>query len=226
MRILVVEDDYDLADNLCRVLDTAGFDCDVALDGVTGLEKARSHEYDLIVLDIMLPVMSGFRVCAEIRADRISVPILMVTAKAGEWDEAESLDTGADDYLTKPVSTVVFLAHVRALIRRSKLFRSTSLKVDGVALDPVRHVCSYRSTEVQLSGREVEVLAYLMNREGLVVAKSDLIAGIWGQDFEGDRNIAEVYVRHLRKKLDPVFGRKIIETVHGRGYRFFVEGTR
>jgi two-component system, OmpR family, response regulator len=226
MRILVVEDDSDLADNLCRALDAAGFDCDVALDGVTGLDKARSRVYDLVVLDIMLPAMSGFRVCADIRSDGILVPILMVTAKAGEWDEAESLDTGADDYLTKPVSTVVFLAHVRALIRRSKLFRNTSLTVDGVTLDPVHNVCTYRATEVQLSGREVEVLAYLMSRDGSGVAKSELVSGIWGEDFEGDRNIAEVYVRHLRRKLEPPFGRKIIETVHGLGYRFFVEEAR
>ncbi len=226
MRILVVEDDRDLADTLCRALDTAGFDSDVALDGLTGLEKARSGEYDLVVLDIMLPAMSGFRVCADIRSDGNLVPILMVTAKAGEWDEAESLDTGADDYLTKPVSTVVFLAHVRALIRRSKLLRNTSLTLDGIALDPVRHMCTYRSTEVQLSGREVEVLAYLMSCEGSAVAKSDLVFGIWGKDFEGDRNIAEVYVRHLRKKLEPRFGRKIIETVHGLGYRFFIEAAR
>ncbi len=226
MRILVVEDDCNLAENLCRALDTAGFACDVASDGVTGLEKARSHEYDLVVLDIMLPAMSGFRVCADIRASGSLVPILMVTAKAGEWDEAESLDTGADDYLTKPVSTVVFLAHVRALVRRAKLFNKTSLSVDGITLDPVRHLCTYRSTEVQLSGREVEVLAYLMGCEGSTVAKSDLVFGIWGENFEGDSNIAEVYVRHLRKKLEPQFGRKIIETVHGVGYRFFVEATK
>ena len=174
----------------------------------------------------MLPVMSGFRVCADIRASGCLVPILMVTAKAGEWDEAESLDTGADDYLTKPVSVVVFLAHVRALIRRSKLFSKTSLTVDGITLDPVRHLCTYRSTEVQLSGREVEVLAYLMGREGSAVDKNDLVFGIWGENFEGDRNIAEVYVRHLRKKLEPQFARKIIETVHGLGYRFFVEAAK
>ena len=226
MRILLVEDDCDLADSLCRALEGAGFACDVASDGVTGLEKARSREYDLVVLDIMLPVMSGFRVCADIRASGCLVPILMVTAKAGEWDEAESLDTGADDYLTKPVSVVVFLAHVRALIRRSKLFSKTSLTVDGITLDPVRHLCTYRSTEVQLSGREVEVLAYLMGREGSAVDKNDLVFGIWGENFEGDRNIVEVYVRHLRKKLEPQFARKIIETVHGLGYRFFVEAAK
>jgi two-component system OmpR family response regulator len=226
LRILVVEDDWVLADNLRRALEAADFECDVALDGITGFENARSGAYDLVVLDIMLPAMSGFRVCADIRACGLLMPILMVTAKAGEWDEAESLDTGADDYLTKPVSMVVFLAHVRALIRRSKLFRNASLTVDGVTLDPVRHVCVYRSTEVQLSGREVELLAHLMGAEGSVVDKGDLVVGIWGPDFEGDRNIAEVYVRHLRKKLEPRFGRKIVETVHGLGYRFCILGTQ
>jgi two-component system, OmpR family, response regulator len=225
LRVLVVEDDCVLADNLRRALEAAEFDCDIALDGVTGFEKARSGEYDLVVLDIMLPAMSGFRVCADIRACGILVPILMVTAKAGEWDEAEGLDTGADDYLTKPVSMVVFLAHVRALIRRSKLFRNARLTVDGITLDPVRHVCAYRSAEVQLSGREVEVLAYLMGAEGSAVDKGELVVGVWGQDFDGDRNIAEVYVRHLRKKLEPAFGRRIVETVHGLGYRFCIQGT-
>jgi two-component system OmpR family response regulator len=226
MRVLIVEDDWVLADSLRRALEAADFVCHVALDGVTGLEKACSSEYDLVVLDIMLPSMSGFRVCADIRACGISVPILMVTAKDGEWDEAESLDIGADDYLTKPVSMVVFLAHVRALIRRSKLFRNASLTVDGITLDPVRHICTYHSAEVQLSGREVEVLAYLMDYEGSAVDKGALVAAIWGADFEGDRNIAEVYVRHLRKKLEPRFGRRIIETVHGLGYRFCIRGTK
>lgn len=226
MRILVVEDDLGLADNLRRVLEAAQFDCDVALDGRDGFEMSRSGDYDLVVLDIMLPTMSGFQVCAAIRAGGILMPILMVTAKAGEWDEAESLDTGADDYLIKPVSMIVFLAHVRALLRRARMFTGARLTVDGVTLDPVRHVCAYRSAAVQLSGREVEVLACLMRAEGSAVDKGDLVNGIWGEDFAGDANIAEVYVGHLRRKLEPVFGRRIVQTVHGFGYRFCMQGTQ
>jgi DNA-binding response OmpR family regulator len=144
----------------------------------------------------------------------------MLTAKVGEWDEAEALDTGADDYLTKPVSLVVFLAHVRALLRRSTLFDRENLVLDGVKLDPVRRLCSSRGIDVPLSGREVEVLATLIQAKGEVVAKAELIDRIWGVDFEGDRNVAEVYIGTLRRKLEPAFGRRLITTVHGIGYRF------
>ena len=224
MRILVVEDDRSFAANLQLAIESAGFECDVAHDGAVAVEQVADGEYDLVVLDIMLPGLNGFQVCAELRQRELSVPILMLTAKAGEWDEAESLDTGADDYLTKPVSMIVLMAHVRALLRRSQLFPSSQLAFDGVTLDPVKRVCRYGRTQVQLSGREVEVLAALMAAEGSVIPKSDLVARVWGDDFQGDRNIAEVYVRHLRKKLERPLGRQVVTTVHGVGYRFCIRG--
>lgn len=195
-----------------------GFDCDVEHDGERGLQRAAAEVYDLILLDIMLPTLNGFKICGALRDQHVWTPILMLTAKSGEWDEAESLETGADDYLTKPVSTVVLLAHVRALIRRSRLGDVSALSVEGLALDPIRKRCSDGTTQITLSGREVEVLAFLMLQQGVVVSKGKMIRAVWGDDFEGDQNIVEVYVRNLRRKLDAAFGRKFIETVRGSGY--------
>ena len=170
----MIEDDASLAASLRLAVEDAGFVCDVAYDGATGLRQAINCQYDLIVLDIMLPTLNGFRVCSELRNRGHRVPIVMLTAKVGEWDEAESLDTGADDYLTKPVSLVVFMAHLRALLRRAYLASSTEIVVDGVSLNPVRRLCRFGEQEVQLSGREVEVLAGLMAADGAVIAKHDL----------------------------------------------------
>jgi DNA-binding response OmpR family regulator len=224
MRILVIEDDETFARGVQLALEADGYRTDIALDGGLGLEMALAHSYDLFVLDIMLPSINGFKICAELRHRSVWTPILMLTAKVGEWDQAESLDTGADDYLTKPVSMVVLLAHVRALIRRAQVFESRHIAIDGLVLDRVRHCCSNGKTEVELSGREAEVLASLMTRRGQLVSKADLVSTVWGEDFQGDGNIVEVYVRHLRKKLESPFGRRIIETVRGAGYRFSVQG--
>ena len=218
MRILIVEDDLDLSTSLQRVMRGEGFECDVERDGELGLQRAATEVYDLIVLDIMLPTLNGFKICGALRDQNVWTPILMLTAKSGEWDEAESLETGADDYLTKPVSTVVLLAHVRALVRRSRLGDVSALSVEGLALDPIRKRCSDGTTQITLSGREVEVLAFLMLQQGVVVSKGKVIRAVWGDGFEGDQNIVEVYVRNLRRKLDAAFGRKFIETVRGSGY--------
>jgi DNA-binding response OmpR family regulator len=224
VRILIVEDDLDLSASLQRVMRREGFDCDVEHDGEIGLQRAATEVYDLIVLDIMLPTLNGFRICGELRDQNVWTPILMLTAKSGEWDEAESLETGADDYLTKPVSTVVLLAHVRALIRRSRLGDVSALSVEGLALDPIRKRCSDGTTQITLSGREVEVLAFLMLQQGVVVSKGKVISAVWGDGFEGDQNIVEVYVRNLRRKLNAAFGRKFIETVRGSGYSIPANG--
>jgi DNA-binding response OmpR family regulator len=223
MRILVIEDDETLANGIRRALDANGYQADVALDGATGLAMALANDYDLHLLDIMLPLVNGFKVCQELRRQSVWAPILMLTAKAGEWDQAESLDIGADDYLTKPVSMVVLLAHVRALIRRSRVFESRHIAVDGVTLDRVRRRCRNGANDVALSSREAEVLACLMTESGRLVPKVDLVRMVWGDGFEGDGNIVEVYVRHLRNKLEPAFGRRIIETVRGAGYRFALQ---
>jgi two-component system, OmpR family, response regulator len=152
--------------------------------------------------------MNGFRVCTSLREADVWTPILMLTAKSGDWDQVVSLEAGADDYLVKPVPMTVLLARVRALIRRSQLFDTRQLSVEGLRLDPIRRSCTAGNLAVDLSGREVEVLACLMLHRDTIVSKEELLAKVWGSDFRGDVNIVEVYVRHLRKKLEVPLGRK------------------
>jgi two-component system, OmpR family, response regulator len=218
-QILVIEDEEEVALGIQRVLGAHGYKVEVALDGADGLQIALNSSPDLVILDILLPSMNGFRVCASLRQAEMWTPILMLTAKSGDWDQVESLEAGADDYLIKPVPMTVLLAHVRALIRRSQLFEARHLCLEGLRLDPIRRCCSAGDVVVDLSGREVEVLACLMLYRDAVVPKEVLLATVWGSDFLGDVNIVEVYVRHLRKKLEAPFGRKVIETVRGIGYR-------
>ncbi|MEA2702413.1 MAG: hypothetical protein QOD63_358 [Actinomycetota bacterium] len=224
MRILVVEDEKGLASALKRGIEAEGFAVDVALDGVTGLWQAKELSYDAIVLDIMLPGMNGYRVCAELRDAGIWTPVLMLTAKGGELDEAEALDTGADDYLTKPFSFVVLLAHLRALLRRGSPERPALLEVGDLLLDPATHSCRRGDTTVELTAREFAVLEYLMRRPGQVVAKSEILDHVWDFAFDGDVNIVEVYVSYLRRKVDTPFDRKSIQTVRGVGYRMAANG--
>jgi two-component system, OmpR family, response regulator len=218
-QILVIEDEEEVALGVQRFLRTHGYKVEVAFDGSDGLQMALNSSPDLVILDILLPSMNGFKVCASLRKAVMWAPILMLTAKSGDWDQVESLEAGADDYLIKPVPMTVLLAHVRALIRRSQLFEARHLAVEDLRLDPIRRCCTAGNVVVDLSGREVEVLACLMLHRNTIVSKEDLLAEVWGHDFLGDVNIVEVYIRHLRKKLELPFGRKIIETVRGLGYR-------
>jgi DNA-binding response OmpR family regulator len=224
MRILVVEDEKALASALKRGIEAEGFAVDVALDGITGLWQAKEQAYDAIVLDIMLPGMNGYRVCAELRDAGIWTPVLMLTAKEGELDEAEALDTGADDYLTKPFSFVVLLARLRALVRRGAPERPTLLEAGDLIIDPALHSCRRGDADIELTPREFAVLEYLMRRAGEVVSKSEILAHVWDFAFEGDVNIIEVYVSYLRKKIDVPFGRKALQTVRGVGYRLAADG--
>jgi DNA-binding response OmpR family regulator len=219
MRVLVVEDETKVAAAVKRGLEADGLAVDVAHDGVEGLWMATEHEYDAIVLDIMLPKKNGYRVCAELRESGNWTPVLMLTAKDGELDEAEALDTGADDYLTKPFSFVVLAARVRALMRRSARSAPTPIETGSLRIDPARHRCWRDGVEVTLTVREFAVLEYLMRRAGEVVSKADILQGVWDYDFDGDPNIVEVYIRHLRRKVDEPFGIRTIETVRGAGYR-------
>ena len=221
----MVEDEVSVATGIRRSLSADGFDVEVVHDGAGGLERVRAGRYDLIVLDILLPSMNGYRVCQSIRADDDWTPILMLTAKSGEYDEAEGLETGADDFLTKPFSMVVLQARIRALLRRP------SRRVDGPAvgdlrLDALRRRCLRGQAAVDLTAREMEVLAYLMDHADQTVGKRELLEAVWGEDFEGDPNIIEVYVGHLRRKLDEPFDRRNIETVRGKGYRLLADGAR
>ena len=224
MRVLVVEDEVSVAAGVERCLSEDGFEVEVVHDGAVGLERVRTGHFDLIVLDILLPSMNGYRVCKSIRADCDWTPILMLTAKSGEYDEAEGFETGADDFLVKPFSMVVLQARVRALLRRPH--RRAEWVVGGdLRLDPLRRRCRRGSASVDLTARETEVLAYLLDHPDETVGKGDLLEAVWGEDFNGDPNIVEVYVGHLRRKLDEPFGSRSIETVRGVGYRLHADGT-
>lgn len=224
MRVLVVEDEKGLAAGLKRGLEAEGFAADVALDGTDGLWMAREHPYDLIVLDIMLPGVNGYRICSALREEGNWTPILMLTAKDGEMDEAEALDSGADDYITKPFSYLVLVARLRALLRRGARERPTQLEAGDLRLDPAARRVWRGETELELTPRELSLLEFLLRRKGDVVSKREILDHVWDYDFEGDPNIVEVYVRHLREKLDRPFGREAVRTVRGSGYRLDADG--
>lgn len=224
MRILVVEDEAPMADALRRGLEAEGFAVDTAGNGEDGLWMAREHTYDAIVLDIMLPKINGYVVCQTLRDEGNWTPIIMLTAKQGEYDEAEGLDTGADDYVTKPFSFVVLLARIRAAIRRRGGERPTVLEVGDLRLDPAERRAWRGEERLDLTQRELAILEFLMTRPGVVVPKRDILAAVWDFAFEGDVNIVEVYVSSLRKKIDAPFDRKSIETRRGAGYRLAPDG--
>jgi two-component system OmpR family response regulator len=219
MRILVVDDEARLLDGVRRGLEAECFAVDVAANGVDGLWMAQEHSYDAIVLDIMMPGMNGYTVCERLRAEGDWTPILMLTAKDGEWDEVEALDTGADDFLSKPFSYAVLVARLRSLVRRGVRERPVVLEAGDLRLDPATKRVQRGGTEIELTSRELAVLDYLMRNVGDVVSKRQVLENVWDVDFEGDPNIVEVYVRHLRNKVDRPFGRASIETLRGSGYR-------
>ncbi|MGI9604375.1 MAG: winged helix-turn-helix domain-containing protein [Acidimicrobiales bacterium] len=224
MRILVIEDETAMAESLRAGLVAEGFAVDVATDGEEGLWLATEVAYDAIVLDLMLPKINGFVVCRTLRERDVWTPVLMLTAKDGHLDEAEGLDTGADDYLTKPFSFVVLLARLRVLLRRRPQARPTVLEADDLRLDPASHAVHRGETPIDLTAREFAVLEYLMRRAGQVTSKSEIMSHVWDFNFDGDPNIVEVYVASLRKKIDAPFGRSSIHTVRGAGYRLDAEG--
>jgi two-component system OmpR family response regulator len=224
MKILVVEDDRKFAATVTRGLTAEGFTVEVSFDGIDGLWKAAEHSYDLVILDLMLPGRNGFQVCQMLRERGNWTPILVLTAKDGEYDETEALDTGADDYLTKPFSFRVLVAHIRALLRRPSAGIPATIEVGDLRLDPARHRCWRGATEVRLTAREFSVLEYLVRRAGLINRKFEILSGVWEDDFDGDPNIVEVYIRRLRRKIDEPFGRHDLETVRGAGYRLVKDG--
>jgi DNA-binding response OmpR family regulator len=224
VRVLVVEDEERLARSLERGLEADGFAVDVALNGTDGLWMAQENAYDAIVLDIMLPGINGYRICSTLREADDWTPILMLTAKDGELDESEALDLGADDYLTKPFHHVVLVARLRALMRRGARKRPAVLSAGDLHLDPATHRAWRGDAQLELTAREMAVLEYLLRRVGEVVPKREILEHVWDDDFEGDSNIVEVYVRYLRKKIDIPFSRASIETVRGAGYRLAANG--
>jgi two-component system OmpR family response regulator len=224
VRVLVIEDEEALAEGVRRGLEAEGFATDVATNGVDGLWLAREHPYDAIVLDIMLPGLNGYRVCAELREAGVWTPILMLTAKDGEFDEAEALDTGADDFVTKPFSYVALVARLRALIRRGVRERPAVLEAGDLRYDPAEHRTWRGDEELTLTTRERGLLEYLLRHAGEVCSKTEILDHVWDGSFDGDLNIVEVYVGHLRAKVDRPFGREAIQTVRGAGYRLAADG--
>jgi two-component system OmpR family response regulator len=224
MRLLVVEDEPRLAEGLRAGLVADGFAVDVAPDGIDGLWLAREQTYDAIVLDLMLPGLNGFEICRALRAEGNWTPILVLTAKDGLWDEVEGLDTGADDYLTKPFAHAVLVARLRALIRRGAAERPTVVAAGDLRLDPASRRAWRGADELSLTSRETSLLEFLLRRRGEVLSKREILDHVWDFAFEGDPNIVEVYVRRLRDKVDRPFGRAAIETLRGAGYRLAADG--
>ena len=219
MKLLLVEDDATLAATLRRGLEAEGYGVEVATDGDDGLWRASEGVFDLVVGDIMLPGRNGYRVCAALREAGVWTPILMLTAKDGELDEAEALDTGADDFLTKPFSFTVLVARIRALLRRSAERTVAPATVGDLRIDPAARRVWRGDDEIALTAREFDVLELLVRRAGEVLSKDRILGAVWDSDFDGDPNIVEVYVRRLRRKVDEPYGRRSIETVRGAGYR-------
>jgi two-component system OmpR family response regulator len=219
MRLLVVEDEVRLAGALKRGLESEGFAVDVQHTGPAGLEAARHGDYDAVVLDIMLPGLSGYRIIQRLRDEDNWVPVLMLSAKDGEYDQSDGLDAGADDYLTKPFSYVVLLARIRALLRRGVRERPTVLSVGDLRLDPATRQVTRGDDNIALTPREYALLEYLMRRQGEVVSKIELLDHVWDAPEDTDPNVVEVYVGYLRRKIDVPFGRSSLVTVRGAGYR-------
>ncbi|HXA60656.1 MAG TPA: response regulator transcription factor [Streptosporangiaceae bacterium] len=214
-----MEDEQRLADLLREGLAREGFAVDLADNGREGLWLATENPYDVIVLDVMLPHLNGYTVCARLRAAQVWTPILMLTAKDGVRDEAQALDTGADDFLSKPFSYVVLLARLRALLRRGLRERPAVITVGDLKVDPAGLRCSRGDTAITLTPKEFAILHTLARRAGEVITKSELLTQAWDFAYDGDSNIVEVYVSALRRKIDKPFGRTTLLTVRGAGYR-------
>ena len=219
MQVLLVEDERALAETIREGLAAEGHVVRVAHDGPAGLAAALGAEHDVIVLDIMLPGLSGYRVLQALRAREVWTPVLMLTAKDGEYDEADAFDLGADDYLTKPFSFVVLLARLRALLRRGAAPRPAVLRVGDLVLDPAEHRVERAGEKLVLTPREFGVLEFLMRNVGRAVTKTEILQAVWDPHYEGDVNVVEVYVGYLRRKIDIPFGRDSIDTLRGVGYR-------
>ncbi len=219
MKILLVEDERRLADVVKEGLVAEGFSVDIVSDGVTGLWAASSNPYDAIVLDIMLPGLNGYDVLKELRSRKVWTPVLMLTAKDGEYDQTDAFDLGADDYLTKPFSFLILMARLRALVRRGAPERPVIITVGTLVLDPARRAVARGGVPITLTAREYGLLLYLMRHAGDVVSKAEILDNVWDSSYEGSENIVEVYIGYLRRKLDTPFSLSTLHTLRGLGYR-------
>ena len=219
MRVLLVEDEVLLAETIRQGLKAEGFVVDIAHDGIDGLWAATENLYDVVVLDVMLPGMHGYSVLKQMRERQNWVPVIMLTAKDGEYDQTDAFDLGADDYLTKPFSFPVLVARLRALIRRGAPERPVVLAVGSLRLNPATRHVTREGQVISLTAREFGLLYYLMRRPGEVLSKTQILGNVWDSDFRGGDNVVEVYIGYLRRKIDEPFGLNTLSTVRGMGYR-------
>jgi heavy metal response regulator len=218
MRILVVEDEKKIADFIRRGLKEEGYAVDVALDGEEGHYMAATSEYDAIILDIMLPRIDGIALCRKLVEEKITAPVLMLTAKDSVKDKVTGLDAGADDYLTKPFAFEELLARIRSLLRKRGVKEATKLQVDDLILDLLSHKVTRGSREIEFTAKEFALLEYLMRNAGTVISRTAISEHVWDINFDTDTNVIDVYINYLRKKIDLGYEKKLIHTVRGRGY--------
>jgi heavy metal response regulator len=219
MRILVIDDDLRLCDTLKRGLEENSYAVDCVHDGEEGLFHATVTSYDLIILDVMMPKKDGWTVCKDLRTKKITVPILMLTAKDEVEDRVRGLDTGADDYLVKPFSFAELLARVRALLRRESAGKTSTISVGELQLDTVTREVRWQGRQVTLTNKEYAILEYLMRSPGAVISRSMIEEHAWNYDFDSMSNLVDVYIKRLRNKIDPEYGKQIITTIRGAGYK-------
>lgn len=218
MRILVVEDETTLANTLARCLREEGYATDIAYNGEEGIAFAETVDYDLIILDLMLPRLDGMEVIRRLRNERINTPVLMLTARDTVADKVRGLDAGADDYLTKPFALAELLARVRALLRRESASKNTVLQVGDLVMDTVSRRVRRGEREINLTNKEYAMLEYLMRNPDRVLTRTQIAEHVWDYDFSGMSNIVDVYIRYLRRKIDDNFEPKLLHTVRGSGY--------
>ena len=218
MRILVIEDEKKIADFIRRGLKEEGYATDVAYDGENGYFLAKTNDYDLILLDLMLPKLDGITVCKRLKDERVASPIIMLTAKDTTREKVAGLDSGADDYLTKPFAFEELLARIRAVLRKRESKELTKLKIDDLELDLVTHRVARAGKEIELTAKEYALLEYLIRNAGTVVTRTMISEHVWDIDFDTFTNVIDVYINYLRNKIDSNFKKKLIQTIRGRGY--------
>lgn len=218
MRLLIVEDEPGIVAYLKRSLEQEGFVVETCTDGSEALDMLLTRPYDVVTLDILLPGMNGYEVCRNAREQGVTTPILMLTAKDGEYDEADAFEMGADDFLRKPFSLVVLVARLRALMRWGSRAQGDILQVGDLRLDTRRRTVDRAGTPIELTQREYQMLEYLMRAPGVPHTKMEILEYVWGPDFTGGENVVEVYVGYLRKKIDAPFGTSTLRTRRGAGY--------
>jgi len=218
MRILIVEDEKKVAAFIKKGLEEETYAVDVAYDGEDGLHMGLENQYDLVILDLMLPVIDGLEVLSRLRGEKIETPILLLTAKDSVEDKVTGLNTGADDYLTKPFAFSELLARIRVLLRRGKAETKTVLQIDGLSLDLVSHKVKRNDEEIDLTGKEYSLLEYFMRNQGKVLTRTMIAEHVWDYNFDTFTNVIDVYVNHLRKKIDKGYPEKLLHTLRGVGY--------